>query len=1172
MPDKSDAPLEIDGFSVKDLFLEGSKDSDESEPSTPPSEHSAHTRGRFGKFELETLIGEGGTGLIWKARQLGLDRWVAVKILKFGKRQSEEAVTRFLAEAETVSQLDHPHIAPIYDTGEVDGVPYICQKLYTAGSLQENASRLEKHHTQAAELVEKIAGAVHHAHLHGILHRDLKPSNVLLNSDDTPQLSDFGHSLNQRNALGLTQTGQVVGSLAYMAPEMLDTGTRNHTTAIDVYGLGAILYELITGQTPFHGQNTAEMVVSIAAAEPITPSAIRPDIHRDLETICLKCLRKKPESRYASAAAVADDLRRWLNGEPILARPISTAEHVYKWSRRNPALSSLIAVSVAATLGFIVFSIYYNKQLLQEKLQAEQATLASEAANDELNAYLKSRDLIRAEELFERRHPREGIAVLLSMLERDPDDRVIRSRLTDVLTSHPIYFLEHTSSEKDTFLYQGMLNPSGDTIIKIGYSDGLIIESAKTGESQHILTGRAWFGAQFITNTRFTAVSEKHEIYHGTLLPDGSIDGHVSKISYTDLTKERPKRPRTGGIEAWKQIAALGRAPYQMGNLFTERAKHGSNFVRFRVNWSHDFEHIAHRFFAGTHIQFFSTKTGEASFAPIHTSKPILTADLHSMQYHCTMATDDAKLLTYDFSSGELLSEYPIGQKVLRMEISPDDRFLAGITLERRAFIFDLETEVLEFLDLPSSVSASAVTIAPNSRNIAIGTESGRAYIFDSESRELITKPLAHSDLITSIEFSENDSTLFSNTESGNQYIWRLPPVPQKTQIWKTDEAPLGAVHIDPTGHIVLVSQSSKVSAINTLTGKSIDILDTPDTATVAMDYSADGSHIGIVRVSRGFYLTRILNSDDFSTVKEFQRRSLAFGMRFAENGDSLMIAETGRTAKLINWKTENVLHEVDKLTGRDPHGYTSEDGTVFVSRPDPHKLEVVDLTTRTSLGMIQSEEPTLSFKTNTQGSLVGLVTADHSFDVYRSQDTTKRLVSVRHRESISDFVFCNNERAAFTCNLSGTIHRIDLKTGESTILFSNSDLSIAGLAIDKTGSMLLASTDTGSSLLIDMQTGFQLIEPSHNDGPIQAASFCYSDGDESPTAILSISDTGQIVKTQIPEPKSFSATEIALLKRLTRVEETQSGLLAPSEKIGSIEESTFSASEAKILKELLEL
>jgi hypothetical protein len=285
--------------------------------------------GYFGDYELLEEIARGGMGVVYRARQVSLDRVVALKLILAGQFASPLDVQRFRLETQGAANLDHPNIVPIYEVGEYAGQHYFSMKLMN-GSL----AGADLDQRQAARLVAAVARAIHHAHQHGIIHRDLKPANVLLDADGEPLVTDFGLA-KRVSEPGLTTSGAIVGTHSYMAPEQASSDKNAVTTLADVYSLGAILYELLTGRPPFGAAKPFDTVMQVLQQEPTPPNRINPQTDRDLEAVCLKCPAKDPRQRYPSAAALADDLENWLRGEPLSVRPLSLARVIGKWLRKN---------------------------------------------------------------------------------------------------------------------------------------------------------------------------------------------------------------------------------------------------------------------------------------------------------------------------------------------------------------------------------------------------------------------------------------------------------------------------------------------------------------------------------------------------------------------------------------------------------------------------------------------------------------------------------------------------------------------------------------------------------------------------------------------------------------------------------------------------------------------
>src|SRR5437660_656440 len=311
----------------------------------------------FGDYELLEEIGRGGQGVVYRAHQKSLNRIVALKVIGLGPWTTETHLKRFRREAEAAASLEHPCIVPIYEVGEREGCCYFSMKFVEGGQLDEVVRREPMPIRRAVELIAKVARTVHYAHEHHILHRDIKPGNILLDAKGEPHLTDFGLARLLETESTVTRTMEVLGTPSYMAPEQAVGNNAAVSGATDVYGLGAVLYQLLTGHPPFAGGTTFETIKLLLDTEPRQPRLLNPKIGRDLSTICLKCREKNPKRRYSSAFALAEDLDRWLKHEPILARHPGIIGRSRKWMRRNPSSALLAAclVALAAAAGWIVW-------------------------------------------------------------------------------------------------------------------------------------------------------------------------------------------------------------------------------------------------------------------------------------------------------------------------------------------------------------------------------------------------------------------------------------------------------------------------------------------------------------------------------------------------------------------------------------------------------------------------------------------------------------------------------------------------------------------------------------------------------------------------------------------------------------------------------------------------
>jgi tetratricopeptide (TPR) repeat protein/tRNA A-37 threonylcarbamoyl transferase component Bud32 len=462
---------------VKELFPETPSGFDSKIP-LPPAADLPVVSG----YEVLAIIGQGGMGVVYKARHLRLGRTVALKMLLAGAYATSHERTRFQREAEAVAELCHLNIIQIYDVGDFESRPYFTMEFLEGGSLAQKLAGVPQPARQAALMAAALAGAVHVAHQHGIIHRDLKPANVLLTNDGIPKIADFGLARRIEDAGGPTQSGVALGTPSYMAPEQAGGNLRQIGPAVDVYALGAILYELLTGRPPFRAETAAETVQQVLQREPALPSSLNAKVPRDLETICLKCLQKEPERRYESGRALAEDLGRFLEGRPIQARPVGPAGRFARWCRRNPAA---VAVSVLLVAGVTIST--------WQAVRARHAEIAARKAEEAETKRAESERLAH-EGTQKRLQQVDNALVLLSSIfeSLDPQeiaraDRPLQAILVDKL-DEAVEQLEGDSIG-DPQVVATLQDKLGLSLIGLGAPDKAIVLLSKAYATRQALQG-----------------------------------------------------------------------------------------------------------------------------------------------------------------------------------------------------------------------------------------------------------------------------------------------------------------------------------------------------------------------------------------------------------------------------------------------------------------------------------------------------------------------------------------------------------------------------------------------------------------------------------------------------------------------------------------------------------
>jgi tRNA A-37 threonylcarbamoyl transferase component Bud32 len=368
-------------------------------------------------YEILGELGRGGMGVVYKARQEKLKRIVALKMILSGSHAGVDERVRFLAEAEAIAAIAHPSIVQIHEFGTHEDLPFFAMEFCAGGSLASKLAGTPLPAQESAQLIEQCARAIQAAHERGIIHRDLKPGNVLLSEDGKPRITDFGLARRVEGGSGLTLTGSIIGTPSYMAPEQAE-GNRNIGPAADIYSLGAILYECLTGRPPFRAATAFDTIKQVVTDEPVPPRQLNPQVPRDLETVCLKCLHKEPTRRYRSAADLAAELERYERGEPVMARPVGRLERAWRWGRRHPATAALaVLVVVTLMLGVTISSLF----AIRASNKAEEANAQRAQAERETAEALAN--LQEAEEQRDRAR-----FYLQTYLDLSPIGRSLRSR------------------------------------------------------------------------------------------------------------------------------------------------------------------------------------------------------------------------------------------------------------------------------------------------------------------------------------------------------------------------------------------------------------------------------------------------------------------------------------------------------------------------------------------------------------------------------------------------------------------------------------------------------------------------------------------------------------------------------------------------------------------------
>jgi WD40 repeat protein/serine/threonine protein kinase len=1039
----------------------------------------------FGEYDLLDEVARGGMGIIYRASQRRLNRVCAVKVLVGGDFSSIEFRERFRIEAEAAASLDHPNIVPVYEVGDHDGHPYLSMKWIEGGTLAAHieGARLDSREAArivlrvAARIVLRVARAVHYAHQRGILHRDIKPNNILMTGDGEPLLTDFGLAKLVEKESTVTRTMAVLGTPSYMSPEQASGQTRHLSTGADVWGLGAVLYELLTGRPPFAGGTTMETIRQVLEKEPFPPRQLSPAIDPDLEVICLKCLRKEPGERYGSAEALAEDLERWLRNEPIHARPVSAWERAGKWLRRNP----LPAFSMLAVLLTLIATAVVASVLAYETNVAKRT---AERANVSLARRVRDFEWQAVDDLARAGKSADALTYVNRFLRRDPSDSIAATRLISILGQHNFALPVGATMRHGARINALELDPTS-TRLMTASDDGLVcLWEVPTGELVVSFTNEAPVRFAYLTsdgertlevlanNTArvrrirdgailhsFPAFSENHG-FGARVSPDGKyvlVNTGTNSLSVLRANSGEPVAPplrfdgnvAAQGFSPDSRIVALSTTdkvitvwrPFQPERTRTRIAvKLPPNQLQFSRDVSRLYTGDGHG-----DVRIWDVETGAMiAETRAHASAPIALRVFPSQK----------RLITY--AQGELA------------------RIWDAETLEPMGDPFGSKTQLYKF------------SLSPDEKTVALSDQDGAARLWNSEDQSPASEWFYHDGPINHLRFTKDGTLVVTSSEDGTARFWdvrmKKPAVPELA----LEGAPC-ELKFSPDGTRLFVSEARSGRLLELPSLSPIGRRIAHDGAVFVAEFSHDGRKLATASLD---HTARIWDAFTGAPQTEpLRHKHEVVYLAFSADDRFLATASHDYTAQVWNAR--------DGSMALPPLAHPDRVIRVAFS-PDGEKLATACLDGVARVWSLRSGEPELTLKHKgviwsvcfSADSRRILTASGDRTAVLWDATTGQGLVSILQENSVLKAVFSPDGSWIATSDTKGLCRVWDSRSGRPISQPMRHGALVWNIQFSADGRRVLTGSEDFSACVWDARTGYLLTEPFLHRGRVLRAEF----------------------------------------------------------------------------------
>jgi WD40 repeat protein len=986
-------------------------------------------RSRLGKWKLLEVVGSGSFGTVYKALDTELHRMVAVKVPHQGSLASREDVDRFLREARSAAQLQHAGIVAVHEAGQCDGTYYLVSEFIPGMTLRQRLAGERLSFPQAAELLARVAEALHCAHEHGVIHRDIKPSNILLDREGQPHLADFGLAKRQVGESTLTTVGQVLGTPAYMSPEQACGESHRVDGRSDLYSLGVVFYELLTGELPFRG--TSQMLLAqVLEEEPRPPRRLNDGIPRDLETICLKCLRKEPQRRYASAQALADDLRRFRAGEPIQARPLGAWARAAKWARRRPAAAGLIVVSAAALLGLLLGGWAYVDRERQQAREAEQRERAGRrdvyAAHLNLAQQTWERGSVpRMLELLDGQRPRTGQEDLRSfewyyLWRLCHGDRFTLAGHTDLITAvafSPDGQMLATGSYDQTVKLWDVaagrerirLEGHGGEVRAVAFSpDGTTLATANADR-----TARLW------------------DVRTGQ--ERGRLDGHSDVVCSLAFSPDG----KTLATGSWDQTVIL----WEMCTGRQQLALRG---------------HTA--------------EVRSIAFAP--DGKTLATSSRPQV------GPSPAEAKVWDVATGkELATLREHTDLVAAVAISPDGETLATGSRDFTVKLWDVATRQVRARLEGHLGPVNAVTFSPDGETLATASSDKTIRLWSVSAAEPGPILQGHIDQVFAVAFSPDSKTLASGGKDATIKLWDLTRKQGQTTLAGHTKAVL-SLAFDPSSRtLATASRDRTVKLWDMTTGKVSATFESTSTVQ-GVAFSPDGQALAVARGGKMVKLWDPATGRERATLRGQTERIAC--LAFAPDGRTLAAGGWDRSITLWDVASKEVLRRLEGHSAEVRSVAFSPDGRTLASasgesQPPSLNGEVIlwDAATGQERATFRGHTKGIaSVAFSPDGKTLASASWDQTVKLWDAATGQERATLTGHNLQVTSLAFSRDGKTLATGSQDHAVKLWDAVTCQERLTLQGFHSPIYSLAFAPDGQALAVGTRNGTVQLFQAASG----------------------------------------------------------------------------------------------------